>query len=200
MSMIPLAKGLRAGAVGLICALFLSGCADPLAVFDDEFLTALSLGPSAASIPGDAPALLVEVENRTSRRVEAQISWRTGDGEARFEVFGLSPDDKSTEVLICPVDEITLGDVGDLTQPGAFIRLGGGGVNDPFIEVEAFGVLLKEGANYSCGDTVTFTKRSDRKEFTDSVTGHSISWLFQPLLHPAWKLLQCAACPRSSAG
>jgi len=162
-SIIRVTRRLRAGAGWLVCLLFVSACADPLQVFDDQFLTALDLGTRAASIPGDAPSVLVEVENRTSRRVEAQISWRTGDGEARFEVFGLSPDDKSTEVLICPVDEITLGDVGDLTQPGAFIRLGGGGVNDPYIEVEAFGILLKEGANYNCGDAVTFTVEGSSK-------------------------------------
>lgn len=163
MSVIPVARLPRAGVGWLVCLLFVSACADPLQVFDDEFLTALDLGTRAASIPGDAPAVLIEVENRTSRRVEAQLSWRTGDGEARFEVFGLPPDDKMTEVLICPVDEITLGDVGDLTQPGAFIRLGGGGVNDPFIEVEAFGILLKEGANYNCGDAVTFTVEGSSK-------------------------------------
>jgi hypothetical protein len=131
--------------------------------FDDEFLTALSMGSRAASMPGDAPAVLVEVENRTSRRVEAQLSWRTEDGEVHFEVFGLAAADKSTEVLICPVDEITLGDVGDLTQPGAFVRLGNGGSNDPFIEVEPFGVLLKDTANYNCGDSVTFTVQASSK-------------------------------------
>jgi len=163
MSIIPVAGRPRAGAGWFVGLLFLSACADPLQVFDDEFLTALNLGSRAASIPGDAPAVLVEVENRTSRRLEAQLSWRNGEDEAHFEVFRLWGDDKSTEVLICPVDEITLGDVGDLTQPGAFIRLGGGGVNDPFIEVEAFGILLKEGANYNCGDAVTFTIQSSSK-------------------------------------
>ena len=163
MSITPVARRVRAGAGWLVCLLFVSACADPLQVFDDEFLTALGLGTQAASIPGDAPAVLVEVENRTSRRVEVQLSWRTADGEAHFEAFGSPSGGKSTEVLICPVDEITLGDVGDLTQPGAFIRLGGGGANDPFIEVEAFAVLLKEGANFNCGDTVTFTVEGSSK-------------------------------------
>ena len=34
-------------------------------------------------------------------------------------------------------------------------------------------------------DTVAFTKRSDCEEFTDGVPGHSVSWLLQPLFHPA---------------
>ena len=117
----------------------------------------LKLTVSSANIPGDAPALLLEVENQTNRLVEAQLSWRTADGQAHFRVVALSPGDKRNEVLICPVDEITLGDVGDLTQPGAFVRLGAGGQNDPYIEVEAFGILLKDQANYNCGDAVTFS-------------------------------------------
>lgn len=163
MSMIPVARRPRAGVAWFVCLLFVPACADPLQVFDDEFLTALNLGTRVASIPGDAPAVLVEVENRTSRFVEVALSWRTGDGEALGHVTRLQPGVKITDVLICPVDEITLGDVGDLTQPGAFIRLGGGGANDPFIEVEAFAVLLKEGANYNCGDAVTFTVEGSAK-------------------------------------
>ena len=56
----------------------------------------------------------------------------------------------------CPVTEITLGDIADLSQTGALVRLGDGTPDDPFVEVEPFGILFKVGANYDCGDSVTF--------------------------------------------
>jgi hypothetical protein len=52
---------------------------------------------------------------------------------------------------------MTLGDVGNLDATGAIVRLGGGTADDPYIEVEPFGVLLQEGINYDCGDVITFT-------------------------------------------
>ena len=52
---------------------------------------------------------------------------------------------------------MTLGDVSNLDAAGAIARLGGGGSADPFVEIEAFGVLLQQGINYDCGDSVTFT-------------------------------------------
>ena len=148
----------RIAAVGcVVLGLSLFGCADVLNMFDPTFLEALGAQSRGASIPGDAPAVLVEVENRTGRNIEAQLSWRAGDSEVDFSIFGsMAPGEKQTQVLICPVDEITLGDVGDLDQTGAFVRLGDGGSNAPFLAVEPFGVLLKEGANYNCGDLVTF--------------------------------------------
>jgi hypothetical protein len=68
----------------------------------------------------------------------------------------LAPGAKSGATFICPVEEITLGDVSDLTAIGAVVRIGSGGGSDPVIEVDPFGVLLREGANYDCGDRVTF--------------------------------------------
>ena len=49
-----------------------------------------------------------------------------------------------------------MGDISNLASTGAVVRLGSGSPNDPIVEVEAFGVLLRDGANYDCGDRVTF--------------------------------------------
>lgn len=138
-------------------ALLAGGCTAPLlGIFNSEFLSLLGIGDQAATIPGDAPAVLVQFENRTSRTVQAIVSYRQGsDNVDRFTVTvpsGLS----NGQALVCPLTEITLGDVSNLDAIGAIVRLGNETENDAFIEVEPFGVLLRQGANYDCGDAITF--------------------------------------------
>jgi hypothetical protein len=147
----------RAAAIGgLLVCIALVGCSDLNNLLNEEFLSALGANSRAANVPGDAPALLVALENRTARTVEMRLTWRDEDNRVHERLRTLPPGTDIAEAVICPVEELTLGDVGDLTQPGAFVRLGNGGSNDPFIEVEAFGFMLVEGANYNCGDAVTF--------------------------------------------
>jgi hypothetical protein len=43
-----------------------------------------------------------------------------------------------------------------LSAAGAVVRLGTGSAEDPIVEVEAFGTLLRDEVNYVCGDEVTF--------------------------------------------
>lgn len=143
-------------AVAGVCALPM-GCGQALSIFDPAFLADLGVGSRAASLPGAAPAVLVEVENRTTRVIDVSLSWRIERDTVETLFFTIGPDEALGEVLFCPVDEVTLGDVGDLNALGAAVRLGGEGPNDPFVEVEPFGVLLKNGANYDCGDSITFT-------------------------------------------
>ncbi|MGE3182887.1 MAG: hypothetical protein AB7N71_14745, partial [Phycisphaerae bacterium] len=135
-----------------------SGCVlDVFSVFDPGFLTAAGLsGSRAATLPGDAPAVLVRVENQTSRIIDVQLAWREGAAGVETQSFSITPGVATSQALICPVTEITIGDVSDLTSPGARVRLGAGGANDPFVTVEPFGILLKEGINYDCGDAVMF--------------------------------------------
>ncbi|MDX2197891.1 MAG: hypothetical protein SF069_02850 [Phycisphaerae bacterium] len=139
---------LQAGCVGQV-----------LSLFDQEFLNSLGLGNTgAAEIPGEAPSIEVRFENRTSRTVEMQVSYRTGgnDVETLNNIIFPGVSDLG-EALVCPVDEMTLGDVTDADAIGALVRLGNGDANSPFIEVEPLGVILKDdGVNYSCGDTITF--------------------------------------------
>jgi hypothetical protein len=151
------AKRIAAGVTCLLTGAVLCGCADLNNLLDPSFLGALGFSSRAASLPGDAPAVVVAIDNRTARTIEVRITWRDDDNRVGERLRVLPPDTNVAEAVICPVTELTLGDVSDLNQPGAFVRLGSGGSDDPFIEVEPFGVLLKEDANYSCGDEVTFT-------------------------------------------
>ncbi|MBW7904009.1 MAG: hypothetical protein LC135_14295 [Phycisphaerae bacterium] len=153
-----LGGGLAAGAALIGMVMAGGGCAlSGTSFFTQEFLDALSLtGGNVTPIPGEAPALLVVAENRTSRTVECLVSWRDGDGAVNQRIIVLAPGAKQAEAVICPVEALTMGDVSNLTSTGAVVRLGSGSPNDPIVEVEAFGVLLRDGANYDCGDRVTF--------------------------------------------
>ncbi len=134
------------------------GCFNPLSIFDENFLSTVGLGGSqAATLPGDAPAILVGVENRTGEQIEATVSFRDASGSFDTFTATVAPGDKTAQAVLCPVNEITLGDIGDLASTGVIVRLGNGTQADPFIEVEPFGILLKTGVNYDCGDSLTFT-------------------------------------------
>ena len=134
-----------------------AGCVGNLTnLFNDEFLNQLGVTQRAASLPGSAPAIVVQVENRTDRTIDAVVSMRMGGDNVDSFVTNVPPGASTGRAIICPVTEITLGDIADLTRVGAVVRLGDGTANDPTIDVEPFGVLLKEGANYDCGDSITF--------------------------------------------
>lgn len=149
-------RAARVGAAGVLSAC-MTACIDGSAFLNPDFATALGLSEQAASLPGEAPTLLIEVENRTSRPIDFQLSWRDGDGNPTFRINSVQAGEKVAEAVVCPVAEITLGDVGDLSATGAVVVLGSGNAGDPFIEVEAFGRLLQETINYDCGDAVNFT-------------------------------------------
>ena len=134
-----------------------AGCSGNLtSLFNDEFLTQLGVTQRAASLPGSAPAIIIRVENRTTRTIEASVSMRLGGDNVDSFVTVVPPGASTGRAVNCPVTEITLGDIADLDQTGAIVRLGDGTPDDPFVEVEPFGVLFKAGANYDCGDSVTF--------------------------------------------
>ncbi len=140
------------------CAVLLAaGCVDPLAFLNPAFLQAVGLGEEVADLPGEAPTIILEVENQAGRVIEYNVSWRDGEGSVNVRTGVLAVGDKYSESVFCPIDEMTFGDVGDLTQIGALVRLGAGQADDPVIEVEPFGSLLQLGVNYDCGDSVTFT-------------------------------------------
>lgn len=160
---------LRMRWVSLALCGVLSGCGllnEVSSLLNPNLLGALGLGTRVASLPGDAPGLLVSVENRTDRWVSVVIAYRDGDDKVQNYTTVVGPSDKSGQMLVCPVKEITIGDVSNLSQPGALVYLidtatvaGDTTLLDsaPFIEVDPFGVLLLEGTNYDCGDGLTFT-------------------------------------------
>jgi len=145
------------GWAGSVLAVFAVGCTSPAAFFNPEFLTSLGLGSSVASIPGDAPAILVEVENRTSKNIEATISWRGDASDIQERQIVIAAQDTYSELVFCPVNTITMGQLSDKQSIGAVIRLGNGGDADAKIDVEPFGRDLLSGTNYDCGDAVSFT-------------------------------------------
>ncbi len=129
-----------------------------------DLLSSLGLGSKVAALPGDAPGLLVAVENRTTRPCQVQVAYRDANDTVTSYVTDVSPGDRNAQMLVCPVVEITVGDVSNLDTSGARVYLVDGTVTDPdalagapYIEVEAFGVLLREDVNYVCGDGLTFT-------------------------------------------
>jgi len=160
---------------GGLALVLVSGCGDLLGLFNGEFLSALGMGSSVASLPGDAPTLYVGIQNGTDKVIEAQLSYRTKDTGVETITTVVEPGQTTAQALGCPIDELTLGSVTDAKGVGARVRLGDGTAADPFIEVEPFGVILKNQVNYSCGDGVTFVV--NRSSATRS--GYLITAFFQ---------------------
>lgn len=140
------------------------GCADPTEILNPEFVDNLGRGSgNVASLPGDAPGLAVFVENQTTRWISAAVSYRDGDGNARSFTQVVGPGERTGQMLVCQIQEITLGNVSDLDAVGAVVYLSdpatGSLADSPFVEVEPFGLLLRSGVNYECGDGVDFIVR-----------------------------------------
>jgi hypothetical protein len=152
----------RRMAAGVLSVL-LVGCGSSLTnLFDDDFLRALGIGEQVATLPGDAPGLLVTLENVTEQWVSMVVAYRDSDDQAQIYTSTIAPATQTAQMLVCPISEITIGDVSGLDQSGVRVYLADlTGVADPnsipYIEVEPFGSLLQEGINYDCGDGLTFT-------------------------------------------
>jgi hypothetical protein len=113
-------------------------------------------GGTAVTLPGNAPALLVAVENRIDRMALATINYRDANDSLQTYTAVVEPGQRTAKALMCPVSEITLGDLSNPSIVGVTVLLGNGTASDPFIEVEPFGIPLQAGANYDCGDGITF--------------------------------------------
>lgn len=144
-----LALGLLLGALG--------GCFNPTSLLNPDFLSTIGLGSKVAIVPGENPAIVIEVENQTTHVVDTRLTVRDGAGNVSERQYTLGAGQKRSETWVCPVEAVTLGDVSDLTSTGAIVRLGNGDPADPFIVVEPFGVLLRNEINYACGQKVNFS-------------------------------------------
>lgn len=133
------------------------GCSITSEFFNPEFLSTLGAGSTVAVFPGNAPAIRLEVENRTRNVIEANLAFRDANDEVRVRPIVVDVGDTYAEAIICPMSEVTLGTLNQATSVGAYIRLGGGTQADPLIQVDPFGTTLLADVNYSCGDIVTFT-------------------------------------------
>lgn len=156
-------RRLRVGvAMFLAAPLFSCGLPAFSDVLSPNLADVLNAG-AVASVPGDAPFLLVTFENRTTRRVSFSGE-ATANGTLEFVGFDLDPEggggggsaSVGSDIVVCPVTELTIGSINDLSQSGVFVFLGGGFDTDPIIQVEPLGILLVEGVQFNCGDEVRF--------------------------------------------
>jgi hypothetical protein len=125
-------------------------------LLNPAFLDTLTGNTSQAALPGDAPTVLVSFDNRTSNPCAYTITYRTVNDAIETLDGEVGNGIEVAQAVPCPVFEITVGEITDLSESGVIVGLGGLSVNDPFIQVEPFGVLLREGVNFDCGDAVTF--------------------------------------------
>lgn len=151
---------LLAACVGLL--VLAGGCVDLTGMLNPEFAAALRLTSSAASLPGDAPGLLVTVENRTDRWASVVVSYRDVNRDVVSYTTLVPPQSRTGQMLTCPVPELTIGDVANRNAVGARIYVvdtidTAALDSTPYLDVEPFGVLLQEGANYNCGDGLLLT-------------------------------------------
>ncbi len=153
-------KRLLAGVIGVLVGAGLAGCgALSLSNFlNPNFIASLGPTGTVSSIPGQAPGLLVRLENRVPDRwVSMQISYLDDQGQSQTDATQIAPNDASARMLVCPIAQITLGDMSNLQASGVSVFLGNDPNTAPIIEVEAFGTLLRSGVNYNCGDEIIFT-------------------------------------------
>ena len=154
-------KRLLACLAGAGLAVALAGCGGALDVtnlFNPQLLSSLGLNGTVATLPGQAPGLLVTVDNRTSLWAGLTVAYLDPNGNSQTYTTTLAPGDTSGRMLVCPVQQITLGDLSNLQQSGAVVYLGSGGnlTSAPTIDVEAYGTALRAGVNYDCGDEIIF--------------------------------------------
>ena len=152
--------------LGVVCGVVMAACISCTEFVNSELLTALA-GQAVRTLPSEAPGLLVSVENRTEHLASVAISYRGSGQDVKSYTLTLEAQQHSAQLLVCPVTEITLGNVTNLAQSGAWVVLqdvqtvplldqAGAPVGVPFIEVEPFAVLLRESVNYECGDELQF--------------------------------------------
>jgi hypothetical protein len=153
------------GGAGIFVLIAGLSCFSPLEFLNPEFISSLGVQGRVASLPGQAPGLVVSVENRTTRAAEITVSYRDADDAVQTYTTYLEAGNSSGQMLVCPISEITIGSITDLRSSGARVALVeglvGGDLNSvPTIDVEAFGTLLRQGVNYECGDAINFVLRA----------------------------------------
>jgi hypothetical protein len=134
----------------------LGGC------FNPAFVNQLSGGSVVPIAPGDTPFIHVLVINATlSHTLNFQFGWTPDfQGYNTSFVFGIAPRQQQGFLLGCPIDQIGLGNPGDLNAPAIIISPeGGGNINVP---PGAFPLVLVRNRDFVCGDTVVFTVIDDQ--------------------------------------
>lgn len=144
-----------AGVAGLVLACS-CGCLNP------TFVSQLSGGSTVPLAPGDTPFVHVLVINATEELiVDVQFGFTPEfQGFNSALVGGILPGQQSGFLLACPVSQIGLGDPTDLGAPAVTLTT----AEDVEINVPpaAFPLVVRNGTDFSCGDTVVFTIVDDR--------------------------------------
>lgn len=148
----------------------LAGCIGATDIFNESFINTVTGSEQVASLPQNAPFILLTIENRTNNLAEVEVTYRTTGAVVERLPATVEAGAKFAQAVPCPIDEITVGEITDLTVSGAVVRLGDGGADSPFVAVEPYGRLLTEGINYSCGDGVTFAVVSS----TETASGYRV--------------------------
>jgi hypothetical protein len=148
----------------LLCILagpfWLAGCLSGGSILNPDLVPTLTGNEQVASLPGNAPAVVIAFENQTTKAAFADVSIRFGDNEVETVSYSLvGAGFRLASAYPCPVSQVTVGDVSDPSVGGVGIYLAGTGnqgQTDTFTRVEPFGIILQEGATFECGDEITF--------------------------------------------
>jgi hypothetical protein len=154
-----------------------------------------SLGGAAyvPTAPGTNPYILVRVLNAVSGAtmpvppgsttlgapvgIGFALDWRYAGGQPGglgLPGAGLAQNEDIGELVDCNMTVITMGDVNDLTAPGAWLRYHGtlDFVQQPIVP---FGKLLQNGVDFRCGDVITFVTYND----SSATRGYAIDYQVQ---------------------
>ncbi|MCL2330728.1 MAG: hypothetical protein FWC56_05450 [Phycisphaerae bacterium] len=109
--------------------------------------------------PGNTPYVHVMFYNQTTDATfDVQYSSTATTGFKGALFTGISPQTIRGALLNCPVDYIGLGVATDLTLPAIVVHRGGDTINVP---ASAFPLVLRNGKDFVCGDTVIFYVMDD---------------------------------------
>lgn len=153
-------KKLHLIAVGLACAgtialITAGGCLNP------AFVNQATGGSVVPLAPGDTPFVHVLVINATSAStLNFQFGWTPAfNGLTTAFLDGIAPQQQRGLILPCPVNQIGLGDPRNLNTPAIIITNANATYNVP---AAAFPLVLANGRDFNCGDTVVITVIDDR--------------------------------------
>lgn len=130
------------------------GCLNP------AFINQVSNGSVVPTAPGDTPFVHVLVINATQELTASVLFGWTPDfqgyNSAGVIVF---PEQQQGFLLACPVNQIGLGDPSNLITPAIILTTATGTEID--VPASAFPLVVAQGRDFRCGDTVVFTILDD---------------------------------------
>lgn len=132
-----------------------SGCLNP------AWFNQVSGGSAVPLAPGDTPFVHVLVINATTAyTLDFQFGWTPEfQGYNTAFTYGIAPQQQKGFLLGCPVDQIGLGNPGDLSTPAIIITTDDD--REFNVPASAFPLVVNRPRDFDCGDTVVFTVIDD---------------------------------------